>query len=245
MTARPLTPRTALTSGAVLLTLTAVLTGCASADVGPRTTEERDVADVTAVQLQTHGTLTVERAEPGAQPSLTVTAGERMIDGLTSEVRDGVLVLGSEHRFAWGPTSPVQYRLVVDGLEGVAVDGSGSVSLDAASGDRLDVTIRGSGDVEVGEVDVDEVAVQVSGSGDVRLSGAARTGRVVIEGSGDVDARWLTVDEAAVVVRGSGDVGVDVSDTLDVRIDGSGGVTYTGDARVTQQVNGSGSVGPG
>ena len=68
------------------------LTGCAALDVaaGDTTTERRTIEDVSAVTLAAVGDLHIST---GAEPSLTITAGDRVIDRITSEVRDGTLVL--------------------------------------------------------------------------------------------------------------------------------------------------------
>lgn len=234
MRARTLT--LAATTGAVAL----VLAGCGPLATGPTTTEDRPVeADVTAVQLETSGSLVVEQ---GDTPGLTVTARESVLEDLTSEVRDGVLVLGVQPGVRWQSFGAVEYHLVLPSLETVAVLGSGDVEVDRADGDQLGLTIEGSGDVEVADVDVDSLSVSIAGSGDVTVRGQARSEQVSIEGSGGHDGEDLTSAEAVVSVQGSGDVLLAVSDSLDVSIQGSGSVTYAGDPRVTRDIQGSGDL---
>lgn len=206
--------------------------------VGPRTTEERDVEDVSAVRLSTSGTLTVEQ---GDTTSLTVTAGEDVLPRLTSDVLDGVLVLGVE-RSGWGTVGSVRYHLVVPELDAISIEGSGDVEVDVADGKTLAITVDGSGDVRVDDVDVEAVTVSIAGSGDVDLAGAAARQGVVVEGSGEYRGGGLRTEDAVVSVEGSGDVVVDVSDTLEVAIAGSGSVTHTGGAKVSSSVAGSGHV---
>lgn len=221
--------------------LTLVLAGCGSVAIGPVETEERPVEDVTAVLVSTSGTLVVEH---GDTPSLTVTAGRNVLAQLTSEVRDGVLVLDHDSRPGWSRTGDVEYRLVVDSLETVRLTGSGDVRVadGLADGDELEVLLEGSGDVVVEGVDVDDVVVSNQGSGRVELAGTAERQRVTVDGSGGYDAEGLRTSEAAVALAGSGDVRVHVTGTLDASVEGSGSVTHTGGARVTSDVEGSGSV---
>lgn len=235
MSLRPAPAAVAL--GALLLTLT----GCGSVAIGASRTEERPVEDVTAVDLQTSGTLVVEH---GDEPSLTVTAGRNVLAQLTSEVRDGVLVLDHDDRPGWSRTGDVEYRLVVDRLDTVRLAGSGDVRVGdgLADGDELEILLEGSGDVLVDGVDVDDVVVSVQGSGRVELAGTAGRQRVTLDGSGGYDAASLRTEEAALAVEGSGDASVHVTGTLDAAVSGSGSVTHTGGARVTSDVDGSGSV---
>lgn len=234
MSLRPL--RAVASTGALLL-----LAGCGAAAFGPTSSEERPADGVTAVELSTSGTLVVEH---GDAPSLTVTAGRNVLAQLTSEVRDGVLVLDHDDRPGWSRTGTVEYRLVVDHLDAVRVEGSGSVRVDGgvATRDALAVLVEGSGDVRVEGVDVSQVDASNQGSGRITLSGVADVQRVTVAGSGGYDAAELSTREAAVAVEGSGDAAVDVTGTLDASVSGSGSVTHTGGARVTSDVDGSGSV---
>lgn len=220
-------------------TLTLLLAGCgALADTGPRTTQERDVEDFTAVALETSGDVVIEL---GDTPALTITAGERVLDRLTSDVRDGVLVLGSD-RPGWGSDGRVDYHVVVTDLEAVHVRGSGDVDAEAATSDGLEVVVEGSGDVEVADVDVDALQVRIEGSGDVELAGRAARQAVSVAGSGNYRGSGLTSEDATVSIEGSGDVEVDVTGSLGVTVQGSGVVTHTGGAEVEQDVQGSGGV---
>lgn len=232
-----LRPVLAVTSAGALL----LLTGCGDAAFGPSTTQERPADGVTAVELSTSGTLVVEH---GDEPSLTVTAGRNVLAQLTSEVRDGVLVLDHDDRPGWSRTGVVEYRLVVDHLDAIRVEGSGGVQVDGevATGDELAILLEGSADVGVEGVDVDELDVSNQGSGRITLAGAAEVQRVTVAGSGGYDAAALRTREAAVALEGSGDAVVDVTGTLDASVSGSGSITHTGGARVTSDVDGSGSV---
>ena len=233
MSARSVLALTAVTLG----TLTLALAGCGPSPAGPSATDQRTVGAVSAVRLASAGSLTIEH---GDVPSLTVTAPERILPHVTSDVRDGVLVLDVDT--GWLRTGGVTYHLVVDDLDAITVDGSGEVAADAASGDRVAISVRGSGHVEVAQVTAPEVTVTVAGSGDVSLAGRTDHQRVLITGSGTYSAEAMTSRTADVDVAGSGCAELDASDTLTVAIAGSGSVTHTGPAVVTSRVLGSGTV---
>lgn len=205
---------------------------------GDATEVERDVpADVTAVRLETSGTVLVQRGEP----SLTIVAGDRVVDDLLSDAEDGVLVLDTDRRW-FGRLGTVVYRVSLPELEGVTVRGSGDVLADGAGADRLVVDVGGSGRAQVTGVDTSEVSVTVSGSGGVDLSGRTTEQDVEVSGSGGYRGHDLTSERAAVDLSGSGDASVDAAESLRVSVSGSGDVTYAGDPRVDSDVDGSGEV---
>ncbi|WP_347056886.1 DUF2807 domain-containing protein [Blastococcus sp. HT6-30] len=213
-------------------------TGCSLVpDTGPATTQDRVVAGVTGVRLETSGTLSIT---PGASPALTVTAGSEIIDTLTSDVEDGVLVLALDGR---PPTlGDVHYSLTVSHLDTLVVAGSGQAVASSVPADALSVAVDGSGDVEMSGMDIDELHVALTGSGTVEAQGDAITQEVRVEGSGNYAADLLDSAVATVTVAGSGNADVRVTDAITATIRGSGDIRHTGGARVTSTVDGSGEV---
>ena len=95
------------------LTLLLATAGCGQArDAGPATTAHRTVSGVHAVQLETSGDLTIN---VGEGESLTIDAGANVIDGLTSDVVDGTLVLGGRSGSWFGGS--IRYTLTVTELD--------------------------------------------------------------------------------------------------------------------------------
>jgi hypothetical protein len=258
MTRRARTIAAAATALAGLI----ALSGCAQVvierDSGPRETVTREITEVTAVDIRTSGTM---RVVAGDTPTLTITAGERVLEEITAVVQGGTLTI--ELPGTWLNPGPIDYELVTPALASVTVRGSADVSGDLApAGGEVEIHVAGSGDVDLSGATADEVEIEIEGSGNVTLDGlAARSVEAEIEGSGDVglagtadeltvtiagsgvfDGEDLATQEARVTVRGSGDAYVTVERSLDVRIDGSGDVVYHGDPQVRQDVNGSGDV---
>jgi hypothetical protein len=224
------------------LAAVALVAGCGTVldGPGPQTSQERDIGDVTVVELATSGDLIVIQGEDAR---LTITAGEEVIDRLTSDVDGDTLELGVDG--PGGVSGEIRYELVVPRLEGVELAGSGDVRLDdVAVGDALTLTVAGSGDITAGGVDVQELTVTVSGSGDVDVEGRAEQQDVEISGSGDYLAAGLDSRTARISVEGSGNADVTVSDRLEASVSGSGNVTYGGDPSVDSRIDGSGEIEP-
>ena len=205
--------------------------------VGPMTSEERDIGEVSRVVLDTSGDLVVSEGES----ALTVHAPEGAIDRLTSEVEGDTLVLGAEPGFTMG-FGDVRYELTVPRLELIQLTGSGDVEATVSADGTVRLDIDGSGDVDWSGLAADRVEVRLSGSGDVTLTGSADELSVDLEGSGSVDAEELEAQDAVVNLSGSGEVDVAARDSLSVDLSGSGQVTYSGDPSTDVRVSGSGDV---
>jgi Putative auto-transporter adhesin, head GIN domain len=204
---------------ALLLLLAFAAAGCGA---GPLTTQTRDVAPFD--RLEVDSSIDVE-VVPGDAADVKVTAGENVIDHVSTESSDGVLRLSIRDRgIVIGPDPYDDARV--------------QVSADALRGLR----VVGSSDVGLGRIDADELSIEVEGSGDIEASGRVGNLITTIQGSGDADLAGLDARTATVTVQGSGDASVNVSDSLDVTVQGSGDVSYRGRPRVSQSVSGSGEV---
>ncbi|MGY1605296.1 GIN domain-containing protein [Geodermatophilus sp. SYSU D00815] len=191
------------------------------------------MAGVTGVRLQTSGTLSIT-------PALAGTAGSVIIDRLTSDVDDGILVLGLA-----GPGASlgdVRYTLTLPRVDSLVVKGSGDVVAESVPSDSLSIAVDGSGQVEVSGVAVDRLDVALTGSGTVEAEGSAGTQEVLVQGSGDYAAVSLDSRRATVTVSGSGNAEVRVTETLAAVVEGSGDIRHSGGADVTSTVEDSGEV---
>lgn len=234
------------------------LGGCASFDLRPRTTQQRTVSDASAIELATAGSLNVAL---GSEPSLTITAGEHIIDRLTADVDDGVLRLGQSGD-SHGYVGEIRYDLVVTEVSSITVRGSGDARLDFTGAEHPEIVVKGSGSVDASGVDAESVSLAVDGSGEitvedataeelrvsidgpgaVSISGDIDTQQVELRGSGEFEAADLRTVETRVVLRGSGEARITVSGDLEAVIDGSGEISYSGDARVAKDIAGSGEL---
>ena len=166
---------------------------------------------------------------------------------------EGLTVSGSGDLIA-------QTKIKSDNLD-VRVSGSGNLTADidaadvngkvSGSGDlglkgkmkSLDSDISGSGKISFqGDVD-GMVEIGISGSGRFMASGSANEIKTNISGSGRVLASDLVVDKCNVRISGSGSVEINVKNSLEANISGSGSVTYKGNpSQVNSHASGSGSI---
>jgi hypothetical protein len=194
-----------------------VLAGCDFGDDGPATTQTRNVADFT--RIDNRDSVDV-RLHVGERQRVQVRAGEKVIDDVRTEVRDGTLHLTFDH----------------DGF------GGADVVVEASVPELTGIEASGSGDIDADGIDADAFAVRSDGSADIELEGTAARLAVELDGSGDADLAGLGAREARVALSGSGSVDVRADERLEVRIDGSGDVRYHGDPALTRDVDGSGDL---
>jgi len=200
----------------LLLPLAAALalTAC---DDGPTTTQARDVADFTRIDNRDSVDVRLQVGEP---QRVRVRAGEKVIDDIRTEVRDGTLEITFDR----------------DGF------GGGDVEVEVSVPELTAIEASGSGDIEAAGVDADAFEVVSDGSADLVVAGTATRLVVDLDGSGEADLAELAADEAQVTVDGSGDLDLRADERLDVVVDGSGDVRYHGDPTVTRHVDGSGDL---
>ena len=195
------------------------IAGCGD---GPTRSQTRDVKhDFQAIEL--HGDANL-RVHIGSPRKVVVSAGERRLDDIETDVRGDTLRIDTDDRItlSFGGNDEVDVDVTVPSLAELRVKGSADADLEGLTGERFHLDVSGSAEV-TGTGAVDELEVDVSGSGDGRLYG--------------VDARRVDVD-----VSGSGDIEVTARDTLEAEVSGAGDVTYRGRPRVQSDVSGSGDV---
>jgi hypothetical protein len=215
-------------------------------------TEKRDVRDFSEVALQGYGDLTIEQ-NPDAPESLSIEADQEIMSRLTSEVRNGRLILGFDMAWydwlGWGlewlftPNKAIHYRLSMKQVNGVAVSGSADLTAGRIQSGGLRLVVSGAGKIRIGEIQAPSLSTTISGSGDIEIAaGAVAQHDLHVSGSGTVRMANVQTQETRINISGAGNAQVDASKALDVHISGSGDVRYKGQPTLTQHVSGAASI---
>ena len=142
------------------------------------------------------------------------------------------------------------------------VSGSGDLTADIEVRDELEASASGSGDMMIrgickdfdssvsgsgrisGKLRINEDAkMTISGSGKIEIEGTSKSVTARISGSGSVRAADLETESCKVTISGSGGVQINVKNSLDASISGSGSVSYRGNpSSVNSHSSGSGKV---
>jgi hypothetical protein len=133
---------------------------------------------------------------------LSVRGPEHTLDRL--RVGDGRIRLHDSGFFHWDSPDHLDIQLSGPDLQQIAVNGSGSITLDDLKQEKVDIHIRGSGSA-LAHGSVESLHLEIAGSGSAQLEGlAAKDAYVRIAGSGDADI--ASTESADVSIAGSGDV---------------------------------------
>lgn len=120
---------------------------------------------------------------------------------------------------------------------------AGSGSIEAASiGSDASIEIAGSGDISIDTITAQRLEVEIAGSGNVRGAGTANELTVEIAGSGNVRLAELMAETVKVEIAGSGDVELSSDGTVDAEMAGAGNVRVTGNAKCSLESAGSGNL---
>jgi len=212
---------------ALIMTLTALLAGCAVNPTAFKTvrgsgvvkTETRPVSGFSRVTFNLVGKLYIDQS---GSDSLSITTDENILPFIQTEVRNGMLTIGMSRATNLMQFNDLTYHVSVKNL--------------------TELTVSGAADVVVSNLDAESLSVVINGAGKVTASGKAREQTVSINGAGDYNAPNLESRIAKMTHAGLGKALVRVSDSLEVQIDGAGVVEYIGNPSVRKTINGLGIV---
>lgn len=186
---------------------------------GPKQTEARNVGDFHSVRIGGAASATIR---VGPTTSVAVTADGKTLEGLTTEVRDGTLVIQQKKLWFWRGDD-VHLEISVPSLREVTVNGAGNVEMHDVRGESLQLAVHGAGNL-VARGEIGTLDVRINGAGDAELSG-------------------LRARSVKAVVNGAGNMTVHAVEELDAVVNGVGKLRYVGSPpRLDTQVNGVGDV---
>lgn len=184
---------------------------------GNRQKEKRTVAAFTSIA--TEGAYEIEFVAQ-APLNLEIEGDDNILPLITTDVTNGVLHIKSKESFS--TRKPISLKISAPNLEGLSAQGAGSVEITGLKNEKF--------------------GLDVDGAPSVRVSGETKLLELKTNGAGKIDTHKLRADRAVVESNGVAKVDVYAATDLDVTVSGPSRVTYHGDPRVKQTVNGPGSV---
>jgi hypothetical protein len=192
--------------------------GSALTGSGVSASEDRSLLPFSAVELAGSNQVAIRH---GPAQNVTVRGDDNLLDEVTTEVRNGRLVVSERAPFR--SVKGMRVDVTIPTLDSVALSGSGLISIEGIDTDVLNVSAAGSG-VVIGSGRADRVDALLSGSGDLQL-------------------QQVLARDARAVVSGSGRIWVRAARLLVASVPGAGVVVYSGTpATLRQRVSGSGAV---
>jgi hypothetical protein len=255
-------PITLSVLAALVVSACSVLAMQAVRGSGNAVEQDREVSGISAVNLATIGDLAIE---VGDAESLRIEAQENILPFLETEVRNGVLTIGSANNVRLLPTRSIRYYLTVTDLDSISISSVGDIAAPDLETERLSIRISSTGDLEMGDLVANTLTVGISSTGDVRMGelnadtlevniestgsldiagGAVRSQEVTISSTGEYRARDVASDEATVRLSSSGSATIWVQNTLRATLSSSGDLRYRGSPTVDATTTSSGDVEP-
>lgn len=185
-------------------------------------TQARPVSGYTAVTLEGEGNVIITRGEA---EGITIEADDNFLPLITTEVRDGTLVIGIDQtsgRQSFKATKPIVYHVNIKSVDALTLAGAGTVTAENLAADRL--------------------AVSVLGAGDVKVAGEVQGLAVAISGTGHIDAGGLKTAVSDVALNGAGHITVWATERLTASVTAAGSIRYYGSPKVTQSVKVAGEL---
>ncbi len=208
---------------------------------GKVTTREVPVQNYTGIDLIGSCELVYEH-KVSQKPYLKIEIDENLQNSVHVRVKNNILHVSLGN----GSFSPTKYKIYTNspGLAQIKLTGSGNATLKGTiNSTDLSLSIAGSGGVKADKLRCSNLSLAISGSGSASLSGETYQSDIRLSGSGSVDASGLKSKYTNCKVSGSGGAKVYVSELLDARISGSGGISYKGSpSKINQKISGSGRI---
>lgn len=208
---------------------------------GPIVTQDIDIAAFHT--FRSFGNFNIVLKE-GDEISVQAETQENIIPFITTSVVDSVWDVNLQN----GCYNDYQLTIYIThpSIKEFGILGSGNITIlnRLDSIDNLYIYIGGSGNIQANDslIISSNLYADISGSGNIILKGSVPNQNISIPGAGNYSAFDLLSEDCTITIPGSGNVMVNVSNTMDVFISGSGTVSYIGEPDITQTITGSGEI---
>lgn len=177
--------------------------------------------NIVLVQSDKH-TITLDDGEVPAQKLFTISDGWLTVNGKPGD----------------------DFIVTAPDISKIDIAGTGKLESESTiEVQNIELMVSGIGKIEL-NLKAENIDAIISGAGKMELNGTADNLTIDISGSGKIDGEDLTVKKCTASISGSGKSLIDVTESLDVSISGSGGVYYVNPpANINKNVSGMGKIG--
>lgn len=182
-------------------------------------TEQRNVGRFHGVRLEGVGKVLITQ---GDEESVSIEADDNVLEGVTTEVSAGILVIGMED-MNLGDVKVIAHVTVKE-IDEVSLSGAGSIE-------------------SVNELRCGTLECSLTGVGEIELKGSCDRQKISLSGVGKIQNDDMRSEECRARVSGVGNCEVNASESLDASVSGMGRIVYFGNPKdVKTSVSGIGSV---
>ena len=170
----------------------------------------------------------------GPEASTKVRADTKVVEFITTEVRDETLFLSLKN-FS-GKSDVLEAYVTMPIVKSIVASGSSDVySKGLIEMEELVINAAGSSDVDL-ELQGAALAVTMEGSSDLDLEGSVTDVTFVAKGSSDITAKGFKAENCILTMTGASDAVIGVSKMLSVEAHGASDVRYIGDPEIVHKV---------
>ncbi len=200
--------------------------------------QTRKVDDFNGIKITDSFTIIISQSDVN---TVTINADTTLLPKIKTEITEGILNIRTEDNIK--NEHPIIINIAIKSLNSLNVSGSTDIkTANQLNCSKLFIESGSAGNVSL-DVKADEIKTQINGIGDVALTGSAEILDANVSGAGDLRASNLEVDKAKVNVSGTGNAKINVKQTLDADITGTGSIIYKGKPVVRNiTITGTGSV---
>lgn len=202
---------------------------------GPMKKETRRASSFRRVRVA--GAFQVEVRK--GNPSVTVEAQQSLLKHITTDVRDGELIVMTEASMS--ADKPMRIRITTNSLEGLNVSGACNVESDAYRADSFELELSGASKVKL-PLTAKKLNAELSGASEVKLTGTAPRLELELSGAARFAADGFKVDRANVDVSGASQADLRVSQSITGDASGASNIRYRGNPKTSVDTSGVSSL---
>jgi len=208
---------------------------------GPVTSETRNIQNFTGIDLRMNGNVYYTKSET---LKVEVSGPQSIHSMLETNVINGRLVIRYSNGKTYDNDPGIRINVSAPAVNTFLLNTSGSIfCLNDIQPDNLLLRSNGSGDIVFQKIITGNIDAESTQSGRISAgSGSAISEKLKTDGSGKIDFSGVAAKTVTTQTVGSGDIRVKVSDNLDVRIEGSGSVYFSGNPYISTHISGSGHL---
>jgi hypothetical protein len=236
----------------VLVLFTLVLLSVASLAFAQTTNKTLELSEFQSIYVNSNYTVYLRQTN---KQEVKVEALTEIYSLTEIKVENGVLLINVErkpdnpNKSIWSKIDDIKLNpamkiyVSVKNVNELQVNGGGKiVSENSIASDNLTLGVAGSGTLDL-DIKGKTIKTELSGSGNIILKGYGSYNDISMSGSGNLNAFNLEVETCKIKVSGSGVAEINVANSLDAAILGSGSVKHKGNTKtVTKKQFGSGTV---
>lgn len=189
---------------------------------GTATSQTRSLGCFNVLHLQTPLNVTVKRGA-GEKVQCVITGDDNIVPLIVTEVDTEELMIKAKESY--------------QSKTGLKVD------IVIPRQREFDALLQSSGNISLEDVAEEQLLVRLEGSGNITATGKVKKVEADLSGSGNIQLSSVQAETAEVTLGGSGNIEVHATETLDVKLAGSGSIMYGGSPKtVNQSKTGSGNI---